>query len=70
MAEDGSDRVVVRAEKLFYRATEAAECLGVSRAKSYELIQSGVLRSVRFDGCRRIRRDDLRAFVESLRGVA
>ena len=26
--------------------------------------------AVRFDGCRRIRRDDLRAFVESLREVA
>ena len=70
MTEDEGDRVVIHAEKLLYRATEAAECLGVSRAKIYELIQSGVLPSVRFDGCRRIRRDDLRAFVESLRGVA
>ena len=40
--------------------------LGVSRAKPYELIGSGALPAVKVDGCRRIRNDDLRAYVEGL----
>jgi excisionase family DNA binding protein len=51
---------------LLYRVTEAAEVLGLSRAKVYELISSGALRSVRIDGARRIKADDLAAFVASL----
>ena len=62
--------VVMYAEKLLYRAQEAADCLGLSRTKVYELIQAGILPAVRVDGCRRVRRDDLRSFVESLREVA
>lgn len=52
--------------RLLYRVTEAAEVLGLSRAKVYELISSGALRSVRIDGARRIKADDLAAFVASL----
>ncbi len=52
--------------RLLYRVTEAAEVLGLSRAKVYELISSGALRSVRIDGARRIKVDDLNAFVASL----
>jgi len=52
--------------RLLYRVTETAEVLGLSRAKVYELINSGALRSVRIDGARRIRADDLSAFVASL----
>ena len=66
----GDKTVVLYAEKLLDRAQEAADCLGLSRSKVYELIQAGVLPAVRVDGCRRVRRDDLRAFVESLREVA
>jgi len=66
----GDKTVVLYAEKLLYRAQEAADCLGLSRSKVYELIQAGILPAVRVDGCRRVRRDDLRAFVESLREVA
>jgi len=66
----GDKTVVLYAEKLLYRAQEAADCLGLSRTKVYELIQSGILPAVRVDGCRRVRRDDLRAYVESLREVA
>ena len=66
----GDKAVVLYAEKLLYRAEEAAACLGVSRTKIYELIQAGVLPAVKVDGCRRVRRDDLRAFVESLREIA
>jgi excisionase family DNA binding protein len=56
--------------RLLYRVTDAAEALSLSRAKVYELITSGALRSVRIDGARRIRAADLEAFVESLRSEA
>ena len=63
MRSDGSGEPVVR---LLYRVSEAALALGLSRAKVYELINSGVLRAVRIDGARRIRAADLEAFVASL----
>jgi excisionase family DNA binding protein len=53
-------------DKLLYRVPEAATHLSLSRAKVYELIRSGVLTSVRIDGSRRIKGEDLRAFVASL----
>ena len=52
--------------RLLYRVSEAALALGLSRAKVYELINSGALRAVRIDGARRIRAADLEAFVASL----
>jgi excisionase family DNA binding protein len=52
--------------KLLLRVPEAAESLSVSRAKVYELIRSGVLPSVKIDGSRRIRLEDLTAYVASL----
>ena len=52
--------------RLLYRVGEAASALGLSRAKVYELINSGVLRSVRIDGARRIKAADLEAYVASL----
>ena len=70
VADLGKQDRVLYAEKLLYRAEEAADCLGLSRTKIYELIQSGILPAVKVDGCRRVRRDDLRAFVESLREIA
>ena len=56
-------------EALLLKVPEAAAQLGISRAKLYELISNGVLPSVRVDGCRRIRRDDLLEFVENLHAV-
>jgi excisionase family DNA binding protein len=47
---------------------EAAEALSVSRAKLYELLAAGRLRSVRIDGCRRVPVDILRAYVKHLGG--
>lgn len=58
------------APKLLYKVSEAAMALGLSRAKVYELISSGALRSVRIDGARRIRARDLEDFVASLGEVA
>ena len=52
--------------KLLYRVSEAAAVLSLSRAKVYALIKSGVLRSVRIGGARRITAADLEAFVASL----
>jgi excisionase family DNA binding protein len=67
MRSDGSGEPVVR---LLYQVSEAASALGLSRAKVYELINSGALRAVRIDGARRIRAVDLEAFVASLSGEA
>ena len=60
---EGSSEAVTR---LLYRVGEAAVALGLSRAKVYELINSGALRAVRIDGARRIKAVDLEAFVASL----
>ena len=63
MRADDSGEPVAR---LLYRVNEAALALGLSRAKVYELINSGALQAVRIDGARRIRAADLNAFVDSL----
>jgi excisionase family DNA binding protein len=42
-------------EKLLLKPAEAAEMIGVSRAKMYELISAGCLPSVRLEGGRLIR---------------
>lgn len=57
-------------ERFLYRVSEAAWALGLSRAKVYELINSGALLAVRVDGARRIRVEDLAAFVASLKDEA
>ena len=59
----GSDQPVAR---LLYRISEAAVALGLSKAKVYELINSGAIEAVRIDGARRIRAAELEAFVASL----
>lgn len=53
-------------DKLLYRITEVAEYLSLSRSKVYVLIQSGALPSVRIDGARRVRGEDVLAFVAAL----
>ena len=64
-----SVNVVVRGsemDRLLFKVPEAAAQLGISRAKLYELLASGALASVKVGGCRRIRSEDLRAFVDGL----
>ena len=53
-------------DALLIKVPEAAAQLGISRAKFYELIASGALPTVKVGGCRRVRTDDLRAYVEGL----
>jgi excisionase family DNA binding protein len=53
-------------DALLLKVPEVAEQLGISRAKVYELIAAGTLRSVKVGGCRRIRASDLHAFVDQL----
>ena len=57
-------------DALLLKVPEAAAQLGISRAKLYELISNEALPSVRVDGCRRIRREDLLEFVANLHSVA
>lgn len=52
--------------KLLLTVPEAATALAISRSKLYELIASGVIRSVRIDGSRRIPLDALTAYVNAL----
>jgi len=53
-------------DALLIKVPEAAAQLGISRAKLYELIGSGALPTVKVGGCRRVRTDDLRAYVDGL----
>jgi excisionase family DNA binding protein len=46
---------------------EVAQLLGVSRAKTYQLVSRGDLESVRIDGSRRVVESDLVRFVDGLR---
>lgn len=57
---------VTPSEKLLYRVDEAAQMLSLSRAKAYELIASGKLPSIQVDGCRRVSRKAMLAFIEGL----
>jgi excisionase family DNA binding protein len=51
---------------LLVRPEDAARVLGVGRTKVYELIRSGVLRSVRVGGLRRVPVAALNEFVARL----
>jgi excisionase family DNA binding protein len=48
-------------DKLLYRPAEAAEAIGISRARAYELISQGVIPSIRVG-------TSIRVPVEALRG--
>ena len=51
-------------DRLMLRPSEAAEALGVSRSKAYELIASGEIPSVHVGGCLRVPLDALRAWID------
>lgn len=49
------------------RVKDAAEAAGLSRSSIYELISSGVLPSIKACGRRLILREDLEAYLRSMR---
>jgi len=51
-------------DRLMLRPSEAAEALGVSRSKAYELIASGEIPSVHVGGCLRVPVDALKAWID------
>ena len=51
-------------ERLLYRPVEAAEALGISRSRVYELITSGDIPSIRLAGTLRVPVDGLRRLVK------
>ncbi len=52
--------------RLLLTVPEAAQALAISRSKLYELIASGLVRSVRIDGSRRVPVEALEAYVAHL----
>jgi excisionase family DNA binding protein len=52
--------------KLLLTVPEAAEALGISRSKLYQLISAGTIRSVRIDGSRRVPVDSLTTYINQL----
>lgn len=50
-------------DRILYRPAEAADAIGVSRARAYELIANGVLPSIRIGGSIRVPVDALREWV-------
>jgi len=51
-------------EKLLYRPAEAAEAIGVSRARAYELIAAGAIPSIRIGSSIRVPVDALRTWIK------
>ncbi len=50
-------------EKLMLRPNEAADAIGVSRSKAYELIAAGEIPSVKVGGCVRVPVAALQAWI-------
>lgn len=50
-------------EKMLLRPIEVAELLGIGRSKSYELIGSGVIPSIRIGSSVRVPMESLKAWV-------
>lgn len=53
-------------DKLLLTPVEAADLLGISRSKLYELLRSGDLPSVRIGASRRVPTEGLSAFLTTL----
>lgn len=49
--------------KLLFKPAEAADVMGVSRAKAYELIAQGTIPSIRLGGSLRVPVDALRQWI-------
>ena len=53
-------------ESFLFTVQEAAQVLKMSRSKVYGLIKEGQLHSVKIGGSRRLRKQDLVAYVDAL----
>ena len=53
----------VMTERLAYRVSEAAERLGISRSKAYELIAAGKLPSIKIGGSVRVPAEALKEWI-------
>ena len=60
------DKATTSGEQLLLRPIEAAQRLGLSRTKVYELMASGQLRSVKIGAARRVSATALAEFVARL----
>jgi len=54
-------------DKLLLTPAEAAHALGIGRSKLYQLLDAGIVVSLRIGSCRRIPADSLPALVERLK---
>jgi excisionase family DNA binding protein len=53
-------------ERIAYRVHEAADLIGISRAKLYQLVAAGDLATFKIGAATLIRADELRAFIDRL----
>ena len=53
------------ADRMLYRPAEAADAIGVSRARAYELIAAGVIPSIRIGSSIRVPVESLREWINS-----
>lgn len=56
----------IASEPLLLRVEEAAHLLGIGRTRVYDLIRLNLLQSVKVFGARRVPRQSLNSYVESL----
>jgi len=52
--------------RLLLTVPEAAEALGISRSKLYQLLSAGTIRSLRIDGSRRVPVEVLTTYINQL----
>jgi excisionase family DNA binding protein len=64
---DETEDAMTQGSKLLYTVPEAADEMAIGRSKLYELIEAGMLETVRIGRARRIPAEALRNYVEGLR---
>lgn len=59
------ENIALRETEQLLNATEIAHILNISRAMAYRLMQLGKIRTVSIGTAKRVRRKDLRTFIEN-----
>lgn len=59
------ENIALRDTEQLLKATEIAHILNISRAMAYRLMQLGKIRTVSIGKAKRVRRKDLRTFIEN-----